>query len=566
MRFGVHIRMDHGLVGSLERAHDLDCQAVQLFSGNPTGWARKPLDPDTASEFAAKAAALDIHPIIIHTPYLVNLAAPDDTIWSKSRDTLADACVRAPMLGGDRVVTHIGSHRGAGYEAGVQRIVEAVSCALDAEPRTSIALELGCGSGNSIGSRFEEIADILSRVDVPAERLGICIDTAHLYAAGYDISTPGGVGTMFADLKEHVGLNRLLLVHLNDTQMPLGSHRDRHYHVGSGNIGLDGFRAIVNYPGLEELPAIIETPADHIAFDHRNLWVLRELASPPRIKSPTVSGVTQSAAGVLGECGIESPLLEAQLLIAHALNCTRLDLIAHPERVLTEGEAECLMHMVSSRTLREPLAYIIGHIEFFGLDLGILPGVLVPRPETEILVEQTLARVQSPNPKIADIGTGSGAIAMALAANMPDARIYATDLSPVALKVARANVEKHHLSQRVTILEGNLLDPLAELVIKFDAIASNPPYIPTADIRTLQPEVSEHEPIEALDGGPDGLRAYRQLLPGARPLLADGGFVAVEIGVGQSRAVRAIAKAAGYRHVEVINDLAGIKRVVVAVT
>jgi len=278
MRFGVHIRMDHGLIRALDRARELSCEAVQLFSGNPNGWARKPLDPETAAGFAARAAELDIHPIVLHTPYLLNLAAPDDEIWAKTKDSLADAMMRCAPLAADYVVTHIGSHKGEGYDYGISRIVDAVRFALDASPKPAIALELGAGSGNSIGSRFEHIADILEPLDQPAERVGICIDTAHLWGAGYDISTAEGVGDMFEHLNRYVGMDRLKVVHLNDTLMDLGSHRDRHHHVGQGNVGIEGFRAVVNHPGVECLPGIIETPGHDVARDSENLGVLRGLS------------------------------------------------------------------------------------------------------------------------------------------------------------------------------------------------------------------------------------------------------------------------------------------------
>lgn len=280
MRLGVHIRIAGGLVKALERAHELDCEAIQLFSGNPNAWARTPLDPDQAALFAARVAELDMHPIVLHTPYLVNLASPDDDIWLKSTTVLAHAVSRASLIGAGYIVTHIGSHKGEGYGDGVRRIGESVRRALDAAPEPVIALEMGSGSGNSIGSRFEEIEDIMNELADVIDRVGVGIDTAHLWGAGYDISTAAGVEAMFDSLKRHVGLERLKVVHLNDTQMALDSRRDRHYHIGKGHIGLEGFRAIVNYPGTESLPGIIETPAeDDLTHDRENLAALRALRS-----------------------------------------------------------------------------------------------------------------------------------------------------------------------------------------------------------------------------------------------------------------------------------------------
>lgn len=267
---------------ALGRAEYLGCEAIQLFSGNPNSWARAPLDPDIAAQFAAKAAELDMHSIILHTPYLVNLASPETFIWRKSRDVLWDAVRRAPLLGASVIVTHIGSHKGLGYEDGVGRIAEAVESALEAAEGPLIALEMGSGSGNSIGSRFEQIADIMGRLTGVIDRVGLCIDTAHLWGAGYDISTAEGVEVVFEELKQNVGLDRLKAVHLNDTMMALDSRRDRHYHIGKGLIGIEGFRAILNYPGTQDLPGIIETPAEEdLAPDVENLTALRSLRSPP---------------------------------------------------------------------------------------------------------------------------------------------------------------------------------------------------------------------------------------------------------------------------------------------
>lgn len=292
MRLGVHVRIGGGLLKSLDRAEQLGCEAVQLFSGNPNAWARKPLDHVAAQSFRTRAAELDIHPIILHTPYLLNLASPDQTIWTNSIMALTDAVRRAPYLGASIIVTHIGSHKGEGYDAGIRRVQDAVRNALDVdragsvpEPPTPvvepvIALELGSGSGNSIGSSFEQIADIMVGLADVSERVGICIDTAHLWGAGYDISTDAGVNDMFDTLKRCVGFDKLKIIHLNDTQMALNSRRDRHYHIGKGCVGVEGFRAILNYPGTEDLPGIIETPAaDDLTLDVMNLATLRDLSN-----------------------------------------------------------------------------------------------------------------------------------------------------------------------------------------------------------------------------------------------------------------------------------------------
>ncbi len=265
----------------------------------------------------------------------------------------------------------------------------------------------------------------------------------------------------------------------------------------------------------------------------------------------------------LAEAGVESPLLDAQLMMAHSLEVPRLQVIAHPNQTLTRPELDIFSFMLEKRVSRKPLAYILGCKEFFGIELVISPGVLVPRPETELLVDQCLERLSGCPPKAAEIGTGSGAISVALALSVP-AVVYATEISSKAMPVARRNVEKHQLAGRLKLLEGDMLKPLNDLGIEFDAIVSNPPYIPTRDMASLQPEIRLYEPVEALDGGEDGLDAYRRILPEAIGLLGKGGFTAVELGRGQAKAVSDIAKAARYRHVDVAKDLAGTKRVLVA--
>jgi len=265
----------------------------------------------------------------------------------------------------------------------------------------------------------------------------------------------------------------------------------------------------------------------------------------------------------LRDAGVESNLLDSQLMMARALECSRLSVITHPEIELTDEQLNAFRSMLERRIQRYPLAYLIGRREFYGLDLIVREGVLVPRPETEVLVEECIKRLGRGPRVVADIGLGSGAIAVALAVNMPEAKIYGTEVSAEALEVARENVARHHVADRVCILPGNLLEPLMDLGARFDAVVSNPPYIPTGDILSLEPEVRVYEPLKALDGGADGLDIYRVLIPGAVDCLGDEGFVAVEIGIGQADSVIQIARGSGYAHVEVIRDLAGIERVLI---
>jgi release factor glutamine methyltransferase len=269
--------------------------------------------------------------------------------------------------------------------------------------------------------------------------------------------------------------------------------------------------------------------------------------------------ITQAAES-LRASGVDSPQLDAEVMLARVLGRIRLDVITHPEIELSEAQERAFRAMAEKRSQRYPLAYLLGYREFYGLRIEVEEGVLVPRQETEVLVEEVVRRVGRRPVRIADVGVGSGAIAVALAVALPEAHIVGAEISPAALQVARRNVANHHLTDRVTLVEGDLLEPLQG---QFDAVVSNPPYIPSDDIAGLQPEVAKWEPREALDGGPDGLDVIRRLLPGARELLKPDGFVALEIGIGQANGVSRIAGSAGYSRVDVANDLAGIQRVVV---
>lgn len=269
------------------------------------------------------------------------------------------------------------------------------------------------------------------------------------------------------------------------------------------------------------------------------------------------------AAARLARAGVDSPLLDSQLMLARVLTTSRLGVIAHPGRPLSPAQAAEFQRTVERRESREPLAYILGTREFFSLDFQVTPGVLIPRPETELLVEIAVDRLAGRSVRIADIGTGSGAVAVAAAVNIPSALMLATDVSDAALEVAAANAAKHLVTDRVSFSRGDLLEPLVRAGGAFDAVLCNPPYVPTSEIAALQPEVSRWEPIEALDGGPDGLDVFRKLLPEAVSVLAEDGFLAVEVGAGQARGVRGLALAAGYGSVECFKDLAGIERVVV---
>ena len=255
-------------------------------------------------------------------------------------------------------------------------------------------------------------------------------------------------------------------------------------------------------------------------------------------------------------------LPDAVLLLCHTLTLTRAGLIAHPERTLDREQQARYQRLLEQRLRFEPIQYILGSQEFFGLDLRVTPAVLIPRPETELLVEAVLARLpHTTNLRIVDVGTGSGAIAIALAHALPQAFVTAVDFSPQALALARENAATHHLTDRITFLESDLLQQLAAEP-PFEAIVSNPPYIPDADALTLHSQVRDHEPAQALFAGPTGLEVYTRLIPQAFALLKPGGLLALEFGFGQRDDLASLLTA--WHKVEFLPDLQGIPRVALA--
>lgn len=261
--------------------------------------------------------------------------------------------------------------------------------------------------------------------------------------------------------------------------------------------------------------------------------------------------------------GIDTARLDAELLLAHALGCRRIDLYARYDEVPAGQPLDRFREMVRQRARRVPARYLTGETGFRSLTLTVNPSVLIPRPETEFLVEQALERIPEGEPRlVADLGTGSGAIAIAMAVERPQARAVATDASAEALAVARANAERHEVAARIAFRQGRWLEALEPGTV-FDAIVSNPPYVATADLERAMPEVRDHEPRAALDGGPDGLDAFRGLVAEAPAWLKAGGWLIVEVGAGQARVVADLARQGeAYAAIDIAPDFAGIDRVV----
>ena len=268
-----------GLHLALERAQAIGCGAVQIFLKNQRQWAAKPLAEDEARAFRAARRRTGIRSVFAHASYLINLAAPGDAQWARAVDAFTDELERAEALGLSSVVIHPGSHLGTGAAAGVARMVAALD---EATCRTSgyhvrIALENTAGAGNVIGSRLPELGELLWRAARP-ERLGVCIDTCHLFAAGYDIRTGKGWDRAFEECAEHVGLRRILAFHLNDARADLGSGLDRHEHIGAGFLGLAPFRRLLTAPRFARVPKVLETAKDpEPTADLQNLAALRRL-------------------------------------------------------------------------------------------------------------------------------------------------------------------------------------------------------------------------------------------------------------------------------------------------
>jgi deoxyribonuclease-4 len=286
---GAHMSIAGGLHRALERGRALDCSAVQIFLKNQRQWAAPPLGDAQARAFRAARRATGIAAVLAHASYLINLASPQPDAWRRAVDAFTDELERAEALGLACVAIHPGSHLGTGVEAGVARVAAAVAESLRRTRgcRVRVALENTAGGGDTIGRTFGELGAILDRLQ-GARRIGVCLDTCHLFAAGYDIRSATGYRATMAQCAATLGVERVLAFHLNDARAPLGSGLDRHEHIGRGRLGLAAFRRLLTDPRFAAVPKVLETPKEpEPAADRRNLAVLRRLglsgrSSPPR--------------------------------------------------------------------------------------------------------------------------------------------------------------------------------------------------------------------------------------------------------------------------------------------
>lgn len=276
----------------------------------------------------------------------------------------------------------------------------------------------------------------------------------------------------------------------------------------------------------------------------------------------TVRRVLEWTTAHLQKHGSETPRLDAEVLLAHARGCRRIQLYTDYDAELPEAVRSQMRELVQRRAKSEPVAYLVGHREFFSLDFLVTPAVLIPRPETETLVLEVLTLAKTlQQPRLLDLCTGSGCVAIAVARNCPQATVTATDSSAAALDVARANVHKHQLEGRITLRCGDLFAAL-ETSDRFHLVMSNPPYVPTAEIPRLAADVRAFEPREALDGGPDGLEVMRRILREAPPHVVPGGWVLLELSPEQAPAVQQFAQSLdAYGEIALIKDLEGRPRV-----
>jgi len=277
LRLGVQVSIAGKISKAVDRAAELGCNTMQIFSRNPRSFRRKPQDGEDIRDFRKRREEEKIYPLAIHAVYTQNLASSNKIFHRISiRDFIRDLG-DAQNLGAELVVTHIGSFKRSTYQEGTRRVIKALDTILKRAPYgITLLLENTSGSGHWLGSRFSELAYIIDKLRGP-KNLGICFDTCHAFSAGYNIRDEEGLSGLISEIESLIGMDRLKLIHLNDTKDKLGSHKDRHQDIGQGQIGLDGFRRIVNHPKLNKTPFILETPKKADEDDLRNLETVRSL-------------------------------------------------------------------------------------------------------------------------------------------------------------------------------------------------------------------------------------------------------------------------------------------------
>lgn len=288
MKFGAHVSVAGGIDKAPSRAYKIGCECFQIFTRSPHGGNPPPLYKNTVEAFLKECSAYNFTDCYIHTPYFINLASKNRRIRLSSILLIEGEMKRGSIIGAKYVITHLGSAKDVGKSLGIKNVVNGLKRILDASNNsTKLLIELSAGQGEIIGDRFEEIAEILEKVGNPD--LGVCLDTAHVFASGYDIRTEEAVRKTLDEFSFVIGLEKLKLLHGNDSKVGLGERKDRHEHIGKGKIGIEGFRAIVNAPRLRDIDLIIETPIDKVGDDIRNLKRLKGLRCLPHDLPTTFS-------------------------------------------------------------------------------------------------------------------------------------------------------------------------------------------------------------------------------------------------------------------------------------
>jgi deoxyribonuclease IV len=297
-RIGMHTSIAGGFLEALEAARRLRCTTMQIFSASPRMWAdnSRAIDPGRASEFRERRKELEIGPLVIHANYLINLAAPNGGIRTKTIRGFRGELERAVTLGAEYLVVHPGSRRESSMDAAIGQIARSLRESAEGIDlgRLQVLIEITAGQGSAVGSRLEELHAILD--GCPGMELGVCLDTAHLFAAGYELQDETGFEKTVEEIDRWIGLDRVHVVHVNDSKAAFASHVDRHEHLGHGQIGLDALRRIVNHPRLAACAFILETPIDRPGDDWRNVRALWRLAGVER-KRPAGSGDAMSRGG-----------------------------------------------------------------------------------------------------------------------------------------------------------------------------------------------------------------------------------------------------------------------------
>ncbi len=277
MRFGFHISVAGGFANVRERAEELGCDTIQVFTRSPRGWQATKLDEDDVANFKKDIKESNICPVFAHAPYLPNLAATDPVLMKRSIETIAEELRRCALLGIEFLVVHVGKALSTDEGRAIKRVMENVNRVFGMVPnRVKILLENTAGMGSEVGYRFEQIAEIIDGIE-QKERVGVTLDTAHSFEAGYDWRTKSAIDETLRSFDRAIGFKKLYLIHLNDSRTKFGSRVDRHWHIGKGEIGLNGFKEIVNHPILKNLPGIMETPRISKKDDLENMRTVRSL-------------------------------------------------------------------------------------------------------------------------------------------------------------------------------------------------------------------------------------------------------------------------------------------------